>query len=128
MHKLFFFNIKRLRHEFYLLFFSELEWIPQNKIKIVKKKLNGANPCLVMLEELKNVHFQHDQADKVYEMIFEGTNYPNSKRSKLKEKEILTAEEQVCYFIIYIPICKLINKKKFVYFTGQFTFRDGQGF
>ncbi|KAI4492328.1 hypothetical protein M0802_009838 [Mischocyttarus mexicanus] len=71
---------------------TDVKWLPQQKISIIEKKLNGNKPSAITLEQLKDLY--SDQYFERYYMIVNGDD--GIKRTRLNIKnEKLTAEEQV---------------------------------
>ncbi|KAI4490660.1 hypothetical protein M0804_003604 [Polistes exclamans] len=71
---------------------TDVKWLPQKKINIIEKKLNGNKPSAIILEQLKDLY--SDQYFERYYMIVNGDD--GIKRTRLNiRNEKLTAEEQV---------------------------------
>ena len=90
------FNNLFINSSFIYIFYLEVSWRPDNKIAIVKKKLNGVKPSSIMVEELAQEHC--DEYFSRYAEIIRGTETGHiSERSNFND-ENLSPEEQVTSF------------------------------
>lgn len=73
------------------------EWNPEKRIDIVKRKLNGANPTKILIEELSAGNIKSKKAlFEAYQAIINGSD--DSLRKKFENGpsgEILTVEDQI---------------------------------
>jgi len=73
------------------------EWNPEKRIDIVKRKLNGANPTKILIEELSAGNIKSNKAlYEAYQVIINGRD--DSLRKKFENGpsgEILTVEDQI---------------------------------
>lgn len=72
-------------------------WNPEKRIDIVKRKLDGANPTKILIEELSAGNIKSkDELFKAYKAIINGSD--DSLRKKFENGpsgEILTVEDQI---------------------------------
>nr|XP_050866588.1 DNA-dependent protein kinase catalytic subunit-like isoform X1 [Vespula vulgaris] len=71
---------------------TDVKWLPQKRINIVEKKLNGNKPSIITLEQLKDLY--SDQYFNRYYVIVNGNDGIKRIRLNMKDDK-LTAEEQV---------------------------------
>lgn len=75
-----------------------MKWLPQKRINIVEKKLNGNKPSIITLEQLKDLY--SDQYFNRYYVIVNGNDGIKRIRLNMKDDK-LTAEEQVTFIFHY---------------------------
>ncbi|XP_047361003.1 DNA-dependent protein kinase catalytic subunit-like isoform X1 [Vespa velutina] len=71
---------------------TDVKWLPQKRISIVEKKLNGNKPSIITLEQLKDLY--SDQYFDRYYVIVNGNDGIKRIRFNMRDDK-LTAEEQV---------------------------------
>lgn len=107
-----------------LHFFIDVKWLPEKKIRIVKKKLNGVKPSVITCQELSLMHEFEMETDDANSHFSHYTTFVNgadprheSVRISIKSDD-LTSDEQVrfvCFwkYILYQRLYKIFLWRKF---------------